>query len=178
MDCAKCKRKKKTIKLPSMEHVCEDCFSKIIEKRVRKRIRLGKFFRKGDRILVTDTLSKYLILKIIKDLPVKIFTSKSISKPFIKSNKISKVVAKRTMDDELESFFETLFYGKHKKRENYLSVLKGMTDNEAIVFSRINKLAFKPNSRNKEILKLMNNLEKKYPEIRFSLFRSISELEK
>jgi tRNA(Ile)-lysidine synthase TilS/MesJ len=152
--------------------VCKDCFSKIIEKRIRKRIRLNKLFRKGDRILVSDKLSFYLVKKIIKDLPVKLFLEKS------KKIKVNKLVVKWTLDDKLLDFLESLFFGKKTRKPKQISILDVISDDEAVMFSKINNIKFKPNKKDKNIVGLLNSLEKKYPEMRFSLSKSVSELTK
>lgn len=170
MRCVKCKRKKQLINLASLEPLCKDCFCKVIEKRIRKKIRLNKLFKKGDRILIEDELSFFLVKKIIKDLPVKLFLRKS--------NKANKKVIKWTLDDKLLVFLKNMFFGKKLKKQKQISILDVITDNEALMFSRINKIKFKPNTKDKNIANMLNSLEKKYPEIRFSLSRSISELKK
>lgn len=170
MRCVKCKRRKKLISLASLEPLCKDCFCKVIEKRIRKKIRLNKLFKKGDRILIEDELSFFLVKKIIKDLPVKLFLRKS--------NKANKKVIKWTLDDKLLVFLKNIFFGKKFKKREQISILDVITDNEAIMFSKINKIKFKPNIKDKNIANMLERLEKKYPEIRFSLSRSISELKK
>jgi hypothetical protein len=184
MVCIKCKKKKKVINVANIRSVCENCFSTIIEKRVRKRIRLNKLFRKGDRILITDKLSLFLVKNIIKDLPVKLFfkktddiNNKSIKK-FIEKNKIKKLVVKWTLDDELYVYLRNIFFGERRKGPKQITVLKGLTDSEAIMFSKINKIQFKPNKKDKEIEGMFDRLEKKYPEIRYSLSKSILQLKK
>lgn len=171
MRCIKCKRKKQLINLASLEPLCKDCFCKVIEKRIRKKIRLNKLFKKGDRILIADELSFFLVKKIIKDLPVKLFLRKA-------KGKISKRVVKWTLDDELLVFLKNMFFGKKAKKPKQISILDVITDNEAIMFSKLNKIKFKPSIKDKNIANMLERLEKKYPEIRFSLSRSISELKK
>ncbi|MBW2984168.1 hypothetical protein KY361_03580 [Candidatus Woesearchaeota archaeon] len=171
MRCIKCKRKKQLVRLASLEPVCKDCFCRIIEKRIRKRIRLNKLFRKGDRILIADELSFYLIKKIIKELPVKLFLRTS-------ADKTNKKAVKWTLDDELSAFLENIFFGKKRSKPKQISILDVITDNEAVMFSKINNIKFEPNKKDKNITNILNRLEKKYPEIRFSLSRSISESRK
>ncbi|MBW2980918.1 hypothetical protein KY360_05875 [Candidatus Woesearchaeota archaeon] len=170
MRCIKCKRRKHLINLASLKSICRDCFCKIIEKRIRKRIRLNKLFRKGDRILTEDKLSFYLIKKIIKDLPVKMFLKKPASA------KVNKTVIKYTLDDKLSDFLENILFGKKPKKPKQISILDVITDNEAVLFAKINNIRFKPNKKHKDIVTLLGRLEKKYPGIRFSLSKSISEL--
>lgn len=170
--CVKCKKNKKLVHLPSLEPVCSGCFCAIIEKRIRKRIRLNKLFKKGDRILVKDELSFFLVKRIIKDLPVKLFRKSN------KNGKMSKIVTKRTIDDKLSDYLENIFFGRKMGKNRRTSILDVITDNEALMFSKINKIKFKPNKKDLVLVNMLDRLEKKYPEIRFSLSKSVSELGK
>jgi len=127
-------------------------------------------FKKGDRILTGDELSFYLVKRIIKDLPVKLFLKKPAGA------KVNKTVIKYTLDDKLSDFLENVFFGKRIKKPKQISILDVITDNEAVMLSKINNIRFKPNKKDKNIVNLLDRLEKKYPEIRFSLSKSIPEL--
>ena len=176
MRCIRCGKNKPPVNLPHLKSVCWDCFCYIIEKRARKTARINRFFRKGDRILVEDGLSLWLLKRIIKELPVKIIFRKINAgkkrQDFIKRNKISKEVAKFTLDDIVTGFLERNLLNKKQKRQNRLSILS-MTDKEAETFAKIRGISFKPNKKNKKIKAFLDNLELKYPEIRFSLAKSV-----
>ena len=169
------KNKKKTSKNSE-----KNAFSKRIEKRIRKDIRINSLFKKGDKIYVKDKLCRFLIDKIIGDLP-KIYT-----KDLKKANKI---VIKYTLDDKCGEFLEELFYNhncnhkngsqaqkKKKKSKKTIEILRTITDKEAIEFAKNNKMLFRPNKKNKKIQEILDDLEKSYPQTRFSLAKSIQAL--
>ena len=74
--CARCGKKMQLISLPHIKNVCQSCFARMIEKRVRKYVRKNKIFRKNDRLLVIDDLSFFLVKSIIKGMPSRIFMKK------------------------------------------------------------------------------------------------------
>ncbi len=185
--CIKCKKIKASVNLPHIKNICYNCFTKIIEKRIRKHIRINKIFRKNDKILVTDDLSFFLVKNIIKDLPAQIFLesadindlSKNSFKNKIKKEKINKIVIPWTMDDENNLFLENLFLNKNKRlNKRCVKILISITEKEAELFAKINKIHFKENKKNESIKNMLDMLEEKYPETKFSLLKSIEQMKK
>jgi hypothetical protein len=142
-------------------------FCKRIEKRVRRDIRINKLFSKDDKIYVKDKLSRFLIDKIIGTLPKKFVSS---------AKKANKVVIKYTLDDACNGFLENLFYNKKKVKVKGVMLLRSVTDKEAILFAKYNDIKFVPNKKNKKIKEILDELERSYPQTRFSLSKSISDL--
>jgi len=184
MKCSHCKRNNAILNLKYSGALCKKCFLRLIEARVRKYARLNKIFKKNDRILTIDPLSNFLVKKIIHRLPVKIH-NKSVKldnlekiKDYTKKNKINKIIIPWTIDDECCYFLERLFLNKDKKRSKYISLLQVMTDEEALLFAKFNKINFSPNKKNKEIKHIIDSMQKKYPETKFSFVKSIEEMEK
>jgi len=181
MKCYHCK--KKAI-VQYTQALCRKCFLKLLEARVRKYVRINKFFNKNDIILVIDPLSKFLLKKIIGGLPVKIYYRKikilnlDKIKGYINDKKIKKIVIPWTIDDECCFFLEKLFQNKSIKKNTYISLLQVMTDDEAISFAKFNKIAFSPNKKDQEIKNMLDILEKKYPETKYSFIKSIAETRK
>ncbi|MBS3097189.1 hypothetical protein J4209_00170 [Candidatus Woesearchaeota archaeon] len=175
MLCIKCKKKEPCIRLKHLGPLCNNCFCTIIEKRIRKHIRINKIFKKNDNILVIGDLCHYLVKKIIKDLPVKIIKTKKI-----KRTKGYKVVIPWTLDDETNCFLnEILSKGKTKARESaYIRLLENITDEEALLFSKLKGISFKPKKKNKDIKSILDQLEERYPETKFSLLKSINQIKR
>ena len=165
MKCIKCKRNDTEVKLPHLNNLCKNCFSKVIEKRVRKYIRVNKLFSKNDNISVEDPLSIFFIKKIIKDLPVK-FVKKKIAKKFIKW----------TLDDEIAFFLDNIFNNKKIKFTRKLSILRQCTDEELELFAKFNKLSFVKNKKNEEVMYFINEMNIKYPETKFSLLKTADKI--
>lgn len=144
-------------------------FCKTIEKRIRKNLRINKLFRKNDRIYVKDKLSRFLIDNIIGTLPKKFVNNK---------NKANKVVVKYTLDDECQDFLEKFMFNKKIKKVKGVSLLKTITDKEALLFAKYNNIKFSVNKKNKKITEILDKLEKLYPQIRYSLRKSAEFIDK
>jgi len=143
---------------------------------VRKYIRLNDFFQKNDKILVYGDLSHYFIKKILKELPIKIIRIKT-TKDFNKYKKPYKKVIEYTLDDEINFFLKKLFTKFESKKNNTIKILKLITDEEAFQYAKFHKINFKSNEKNEVIEEFINNLEKNYPDIKFSLLKSDFKLE-
>ena len=159
----------------------------LIEKRIRRHIRTSNFFEKGDRILATDDITEFLLKKILGKLPDEIIKKKisltslsnKTAKEFIKKNKINKVVIPWTADDESVSFLKSIFGDGNISFENtsYIKLLRPVLDEEASFYAKKNKIQWQPNKKDKKVKTFIDNMQKKYPETKFSLIRSIEKLE-
>jgi len=205
MKCAVC-RKKSSVKLEYMPALCKECFCKIIEKRIRKHVRINKIFSKNDRIYVKGPLCRYLVKSIIKDLPVK-YTNKNPNK----------IVLPYTADDACVDFLKSVFSNKsiktkgrrdiklakanlwlskgeikqtqkqthqigaglwdtNKTHQKKVKLLLPITDEEASLFAKFKHLNFKPSKKDKEIQTLLNRIQERYPETKFSLVKSYEKI--
>ncbi len=167
----KCYLCSKTAKIQQQKGraVCDECFCRLIEKRIRKYTRLNKIFRPKDRILVIGDLNKYFAKSITKNLPIKIF--------YKKNQKINKTVIIWTADDEANLFLEELFLGKKIKQDKkQIKLLRVITDKEAKLFAKIKKLKFKENKKNKDIQRFIDELEKKDPGTKHRLLKNFDML--
>ena len=188
MECAVC-RKKATTDFRHLRPLCDNCFSRAIEKRLRKYIRLNRLIRKGDRLLVIDDFSHYFLNKIVKDLPIKIF-KKSISlnliindeiniKSIVKKHRINKILLPWTLDTEGTAFLQSYF--KNKKMlilpKSHIKFLKAITEEEADVFAIIHKIKRKKITIDKKINEFINKIEKINPGAKFGLARSSEKFE-
>jgi hypothetical protein len=148
-------------------------FTKVIEKRIRKYARLNRLFRKNDRILVKGSLEKYLVPRIIQDLPCKIYYQKP------KNVRIDKIVVPWTLDDEINLFLKQYFTKKKaKQNKKHIKLLKPITDQEAARFAKLKKLSFKPNKKDKEIQKFIDKMTEHYQDTKYKLYKSIELLKK
>src|SRR3989344_4178709 len=117
MKCYKCNCKA-IISIPHLKPVCKRCFEGIIERRIRKYIRINKLIKKNDRLIIKDPICLYFIKKIIKS-PVKI----------VKKN--GKEVIPWTLDDECNSFLYNFFKPNFKiKENNKIKLLRTVTEQE------------------------------------------------
>lgn len=189
MKCHLCKKRKGTVEYIK-KYVCSECFSRIIEKRIRKELRVRKLIRKNDKLLVFDGLSLYFLKKILT-MPVKtvfkkldvvvdetIFTNKTLEK--LKSkHKTNKTIVPWTLDNETSYFLESLMENKKPRYISYVDgfvkLFRTIQEDELIQFAKIKKMGFKLMKANtaKEILDVMDS---KYSETKFSLLKSIEEV--
>jgi hypothetical protein len=173
MTCSICKKKE------SKEDPCNNCFSRMIEKRIRKNARINKIFRKGDSILVTDDLNEYFIKHIIKDLPVTIHKRKKVDETFIKKNKITKIATNWTLDDEaINTLKEFLTAKKTKQNKKTAKLLIVASDKELERFAKIHYIKFEPNKKDNKYGKTIEQMQQKYSDTKEKLYQSKKTLEK
>ncbi len=177
MTCSICGKKGKLEY--KKEKLCDGCFCRIIEKRIRKNARINKLFSKGDKILVQGDLAELVLKDIIKGLPVKIFKRKAVNKEFIKKNKIDKIVVNWTMDDEIINFLKNFFDGKKEKKDKkVVKLLKVVSDEDLKNFSKIKKIKFVPNKKDKNIVEMVEYMAERYPDTKEKLLNSAIALGK
>jgi hypothetical protein len=190
MKCIKCK-KTANLKVQN-EHVCRSCFLKIIEKRVRRDLRISKLIKKNDRILLIDNNSAaakasiYLFRKITAALPAIIKEKKTrydIGQEI--TGKFTKIIIPWTADDEDEYLLLTIFENKklnylgnfRKKEKVYIKLLLSVSESEAEMFCTI--LNFEYKKQKKTVIRnLLDKFEAEHPEVKFSLLKSAKELKK
>jgi len=145
---------------------------KIIEKRIRKYLRLSKVITKGDKIYIDSDVCKYFIDKIIS-FPIERVKSK---------NKADKVVVPWTLDHEcimfLDKFGEKNFkLDMLKNKKKIVKLFLTIDEASLIEFCKINKIKYEPMKKSK-MKKELDKLVEKYPEMKYSLGKSIGILKK
>jgi len=177
MECYLC-GKKADIKQQKGRAICKNCFCRLIEKRIRKNARVNKLFKKNDKILVIGELNKFFVKSILKDLPVELFFRKKEDKKFVEEKNINKIVIRWTMDDENNRFMKALFDDEEYKErsEKYVKLLNVATDGELKKFAKFKNIEFKPNKKNKDVQKFLDEVAEKHPNIKYNLIRNIEEL--
>lgn len=150
------------------KNLCNRCFCKVIEKRVRKYLRLNKLITKGDKVYIDSDVCKYFIDKIIS-FPIEIVKDKK---------KADKVVIPWTLDHEGLSFLGKFFekeFGMEKENKKYVKLFKTIDEKSLFEFCRIKKIKYKKIKDN-ELSKELDKLSKKYPELKYSLGKSVEIL--
>ncbi|MFH2021038.1 MAG: hypothetical protein ABIJ34_06485 [archaeon] len=188
MKCIKCNRE---VKLALQnQKVCNSCFCEIIEKRVRKELRLGKYIRKGDSVLIIDDGSAesraaiYLLPLLLKDMPFKLLIKKSkytLGQEFDKS----KVIVPWNADKEGKYFLSCVFENKklkflgnfRLKGKQYIKLFLPCISEEVRSYANIKKLKFSEVKADKEA-SFFDNLAKKYPEIKFGFLNASKSFQK
>ncbi len=204
MLCEKCKKNKGEIKLPYLGHLlCKRCFCNLIQRRVKKEIKQKKIIEENDKVLLIDDksiearISEIIINSIYKKVKltkkhVKQFDLEKIkksTKSLIKKEKISKVVIPFNLDKEINYFTECVFSGNktskigHYKEEGiiFVKLLRNVLESECDLFAEFNNLSVKRPVEDKkidDIKGLINRINKKHCETKFSLLKSIDKLNK
>jgi|SaaInlStandDraft_4_1057021.scaffolds.fasta_scaffold68808_1 hypothetical protein len=175
------------VKIQSTEY-SESKFLEIIEKRVRKEIRTNKLIEKKDRILIIDNnspesvVSKYLLKKIIKDLPVKIEVKKIDFEIGMNiEGKYDKIIVPWCIDKEDEYFLncitnniKQIYLGNYElKTKKYVKLLLPLLYSEIVTYAKFKKFKFLEKDNQSDVGNMIDSLEKEYPEIKFSLLKSI-----
>lgn len=142
-------------------------FCKVIEKRIRKHIRINKLFKKNDVILVKDYVSEYFLKKIIGNLPLKI----------VKKGKADKIVGVWTADDEINSFFMGIIGGKVKSDKRFIKMFVPVTDDEMEKYCKICRIDFCKRKKDKPVELFINNINKKYPDSKHKIIKSLQRLQ-
>jgi hypothetical protein len=170
MKCSKCDRKAET-NLRHLGALCMACFCATVEKRIRRYVRINKVFSKNDRIVAVGELNHYLIPKIIEGLPV---TIRKVSR--IPGQPKGKIIVIRSADDVACEFAEKVFAKTANPKKN-ISIVSTATDEELSLFCRFRRIPFRPNIKNKDIQKIIDALEDKHPETKFSIVKSAAKLQ-
>lgn len=149
--------------------LCKSCFCEVIGKRIRKDLRNQQLIKKHDRLLVKDGLCKQIIREILGGLPVE----------YVEQAPYDKEILFWTMEDELEQFLDRLFTGKRLDPlghfRSQIKLFLHVRDKELEVFAQAKHLNYTTPSRTR-LAALVGDMEKKYPEVKFSLLKSIMEL--
>ena len=204
MLCQKCKKAKGEIKLPYLGlKLCKGCFCKLIERRVKKEIRSKELINEKEKILLLDNnskearISEHILnatynnrLNLIK-VKVNNFKLGCLDRKiegFIKKNKIKQVIIPWNLDNEIIYFTENLFKRGDFKflgnfRQNkifYIKLLRNILESECLLFARCKKFKFKEkpeeDKQRKDIKNMLNRINKKHAETKFSLLKSIEQL--
>ncbi len=204
MLCQKCKQAKGEIKLPYLGlRLCKACFCKLIERRVKKEIRSKNLINEKEKILLLDNntkeakISEHIIktaydnrveLLKVKVNELKIGSLSNKTKEIIKKNKIKQVIIPWNLDDEIIYFSGNLFnkgnfnYLGHFKQNKtlYIKLLRNVLESECLLFAKCRKFRFKKKTEEdkhkKEIKNMLDKIDKKHAETKFSLLKSIEHL--
>lgn len=175
MKCKNCDKKAEIVLKP-LGQLCRYCYSGIIEKRVRKHIRINDFLQKNDKVIVFGNLSYYFIKKVLKNLPLEVIKVRSM-KQLQRYGMDTKKVVEFTLDDEINLFLNKIFTRFEIKKMPFIKILMLITDEEAVIYSKYHRVNFKPNKKDPDIKGFIDGLEEIYPDMKYGLARSIVKLE-
>ncbi|MBS3113448.1 hypothetical protein J4418_05180 [Candidatus Woesearchaeota archaeon] len=181
--CQKCKHAAQIKYLDNQ--LCNSCFTRLVERRISKYLRLHSSIKKNDSLLVVGELCHSILKDILKDLPVKIniipeadeYHKNSAIK--IKAKKLkAKIVIPWTMDHESHHFIKNFI---EKKKPTFLGINKPfiklfypITDQEAQILAKIKNVKYKP-LKEDSYTKMFVMLENKYVSVRYAFASSVKE---
>ncbi|MFA6072988.1 MAG: hypothetical protein WC758_02670 [Candidatus Woesearchaeota archaeon] len=186
MQCIKCKKSTIIDVEYAGKRYCDTHFMELIEKRVRKHLRITQMIDvKKEYVLLDDSSSEakiamYLLNKIFNGyLKIKIVKMK----PKMKG---SNVILSTNLDEQALSFLNEFLKNKNKKVDDVKSneiprgefnkkqivPLEVLMQKEIEIICRILNVEFYPRVKSN----ILASLEKQHPEIMFSLFKSKENL--
>lgn len=166
----------------------------MIEKRVRKEMRVNSLLSKNDRALILDdgtekgAVCTFLLKKIIKDPTIK-FVVEKISGHNIsggygrtgygRTSRYNKIIVPWTLDDEASYYLKSMFEN-HKNPKHLLHGKKmikpliGVTREEAAEFAGIKRLRYTSSKPfDMDIQKMIDTMEAKYPGTKPGILKNI-----
>ncbi len=159
--------------------------NQVIEKRIRKELRLKELIKKHDKLLILDDNScdsknlRYLIKRIVGKMPVDIKVKKGKYIPSTKIRFKGKVIVPWNLDDEVSLFLRYFFENKKIKYighyDNIIKPLVVITADESKQLAK--SLNFKFKEKKKDSIKdFLDSMEKRYPGTKFGIAKSIGQI--
>lgn len=154
---------------------CDSCFVKVIDKRIRKYARMHNLLPAKTIIYCNGNLTEHIIKKIMQNIPCEIKKTKKIE---VENKENTLFYTDWTMDDELNLLLSKIIKDNNNNNinNNKSSILKVITDKEAIKYAKISKIDFTPNKKDKLLMQFLNKFENKYKETRYSFFKAAEEI--
>jgi len=136
----------------------------IVEKKVRKNIRINKLIEKGDKLYPEGETAEYILKSIIKDPSIKIVDTKVGAK----------VISENCMDDKIHDALSLFFDGNNKKKDlNYIFDVIQRIDLEKYAKHKGLKLNLRAKD---DIDDFLDELEKRHTGSKFSFAKTIEKL--
>jgi hypothetical protein len=195
--CDICNNNRSIKKLDFMtQKCCKSCFCRIVEKRIRKNIRVNKLFKSNDSVFVYDNSSVnskiiiYIMNMLKEKMPFVLTIKKEISSKDLNEN--HKIILPINSDDCSDDFLTKLFSSKFSLNDYFKNcfeinsttdllnnkivlILDVLSEIECFYFAKYKNLIDSNFKLKKHILDLFDNV---YPETKHSIKKSINLIEK
>jgi len=146
-----------------------------IEAKLRKELRIGKYFSSKDTVyLLNDGSKEYAVLKYLLD---KIFNKRlDINEIKAFPSKTQKeVLVGWNMDREINEKLDCFLKNKEFPKEKGIRLMKHVPEEFIERFAKQNKLKFKPKKEKKN--KIIEEMHKRHPQTKFSLLKSFEYIQ-
>ncbi len=160
---------------------CNNCFIKYIEKRVRKDLRLGKYFKPNDTIyLFNDNTKEYFVTKFFLE---EIFHKNLKIREIKKLNSAPKegiIILPWNLDRELNIKFieftsKNMVNAKNQSSITTVKLLKSVLEEEIIKLCKLKKFPIRNYELKNELIEKIN---REFPETKFSMMNAFEEMDK
>jgi hypothetical protein len=138
--------------------LCQGCFIRQFEKRVKKALRMRPLV-KGEKVKIVGSLAMYLFKKIVHV-------------PVVEGSDV--VFDEWTMDDSCDAFLRWLGGGKFVE-SSAVHILQYVSDKDAAVYATLKGISFVAKEKDKDWLAFMEKF-KDYPEMKRNLLRNVLEM--
>jgi|GEM_PF-3357482 hypothetical protein len=142
----------------------------IVEVKLRKELRIGKFFKSSETVyLYNDNSKEYAVLRFLLD---KIFNKRlKIKEIKAFNNKTSKkVLVPWNLDREINEKLDCFLKNKDFPREKGIRLMKTVLECQVEYFAKHERLRYNPKREKKN--KIIEEMHKKHPQTKYSLLKS------
>jgi hypothetical protein len=172
MKCRNC-GKTKYIYLPYLkEHLCKDCFTKVVEKRIRLNLRKKLLRGRDDKIWLEGNNAATVVVKHY--LP-KVFKEMYGSDISFKKKKGYKQFLCRSLEEECVLFFKEVLLGL--KYEPVLNPTINVPQHELEEYCKIKDLKFQSHVVDEEILAFLTRFESARPGSMFGIVKVLDGID-
>ncbi|NQU98063.1 hypothetical protein HQ533_01225 [Candidatus Woesearchaeota archaeon] len=161
-------RQKASIKLSyTKREYCDKCFLKLIEKRVRKDIRINKKIKEKTIELLNDNSKEFFIAKtLLNNIFGKHLAIKEVKNPS------KETIIPTNLDREVKRNLKNYLENKNNKKD-HKKILDNVLEEEIIFLCKVKKIKV---SKKEGKNSLIEEVEKEYPGTKFALARSFEKI--
>ncbi|MFH1505614.1 MAG: hypothetical protein ABIE94_01340 [archaeon] len=147
-----------------------------IEAKLRKELRMGKYFKSSETVYLYNDYSKeYAVLKyLLNEIFNKRLDIKELKAFPSKTSK--KVLVGWNMDREINEKLDCFLKDKDFPKEKGIRLMKSVPEGVIERFAVQKKLKFKPKQEKKN--KMIEEMHKRHPQTKFSLLKSFEYIER
>lgn len=143
------------------EGFCQPCFKEAMQRRIRESLRSGQI-AKGEQLVIADEFCRAVLKDVLGGLPIALAAE-------------GRQVLPWTADDEIDAFLDALFHGKPYQDEGNIKLFRKLTDAEAQKLAECYGTPWQQRLKQPAYARI-EELAKKYPELKTSLLKSLEEL--